>query len=62
MVKMFQRIKRLFQIEKDYETLKITTDSLQRIAREQHSEIQKLHKENATLRMLLDEASRVKRY
>lgn len=59
---MFKRIKRLLKVEKDYETLKITTDSLQRIAREQHSEIQKLRKENVTLRMLCDEASRVKRY
>ena len=59
---MLNRFVKMFRYKKELEEIKQSSDSLRRIAVEQHRKIEALENENRQLKILLDQSSKRKVY
>ena len=61
-LEMLNRFVKMFRYKKELEEIKQSSDSLRRIAVEQHRKIEALENENRQLKILLDKSSKRKVY
>lgn len=61
-LEMLNRFVKMFRYKKELEEIKQSSDSLRRIAVEQHRKIEALENENRQLKILLDQSSKRKVY
>ena len=61
-LEMLNRFVKMFRYKKELEEIKQSSDSLRRIAVEQHRTIEALENENRQLKILLDQSSKRKVY
>ena len=61
-LEMLNRFVKMFRYKKELEEIKQSSDSLRRIAVEQHRTIEALENENRQLKILLDQYSKRKAY
>ena len=61
-LEMLNRFVKMFRYKKELEEIKQSSDSLRRIAVEQHRKIEALENENRQLKVLLDQSSKRKVY
>ena len=61
-LEMLNRFVKMFRYKKELEEIKQSSDSLRRIAVEQHRKIESLENENRQLKVLLDQSSKRKVY